>query len=79
VLRCSPDITKARLVISAHDPGDRMILLVGGDAPGLSSEILKQTLREVTKLRGEVEFVVRDSLPVDGKLIDDQRTATVRC
>jgi len=78
MLRRCPQITKARLVISAHESGDRMTLLVEAGAPGLSSGTLQQTLREVTRLRGEVEIVARDSLPADGKLIEDRRTASVR-
>jgi phenylacetate-CoA ligase len=31
------------------------------------------SIREVTKLRGEIEFVPAGSLPNDGKVIDDTR------
>jgi phenylacetate-CoA ligase len=34
---------------------------------------VRQTLTAVTKLKGEVEFVVPGTLPDDGKLIDDSR------
>ena len=32
-----------------------------------------QTIRDVTKLRGEVALVAPGSLPNDGKVIEDQR------
>jgi phenylacetate-CoA ligase len=31
------------------------------------------TIRDITKLRGEVEFVAPGTLPNDGKVIDDVR------
>jgi phenylacetate-CoA ligase len=33
-----------------------------------------ESLRELTKLRGEVVFVAPGSLPNDGKLIEDARS-----
>jgi len=35
--------------------------------------LIVDSIREVTKLRGEVEFVTRGALPSDGVLIEDQR------
>jgi phenylacetate-CoA ligase len=32
-----------------------------------------ETVREVTKLRGEVDLVARGTLPNDGKVIEDAR------
>lgn len=70
-----PEIIKARLVVSGE---------MGNDAMSLhcetltSSEQLQQaiitSLRDITKLRGEVEFVSPASLPNDGKVIADMRS-----
>jgi phenylacetate-CoA ligase len=54
---------------------DQMVLQVettetaGGLAPRLQDAI-----REVTKLRGEVELVAPGTLPNDGKVIEDARS-----
>jgi phenylacetate-CoA ligase len=37
------------------------------------SEAIVHSIRDVTKLRGEVELVVPGSLPNDGKVIEDLR------
>ena len=37
------------------------------------AERVAQTIREVTKLRGEVAFVAPGALPNDGKVIEDRR------
>jgi len=37
------------------------------------AEALVQTLREVTKLRGQVELFAAEALPNDGKVIEDAR------
>jgi phenylacetate-CoA ligase len=36
-------------------------------------DALVATIRDVTKLRGEVELVAPGSLPNDGKVIEDKR------
>lgn len=70
------EIDRSRLVIE-HDQqsNDQMTLQCEVSAP---SDALKTavaaTIRDVTKLRGEVVFVESGSLPNDGKVIDDQRT-----
>jgi phenylacetate-CoA ligase len=45
---------------------------VAGVPAGLA-EALAETIREVTKLRGEVKIVPIGSLPNDGKVIEDLR------
>ena len=68
-----PGLGRARLVVDNPDGLDRMVLEVeraGGDG---GAEAIVATLREVTKLRGEVAFVAPGSLPNDGKVIDDRR------
>ena len=44
----------------------------GGDG-GLRNGVA-ESIRQVTKLRGEVEFVLPGTLPNDGKVIDDARS-----
>ena len=54
---------------------DQMILQVETTetSSGLA-ERLQDAIREVTKLRGEVELVAPGSLPNDGKVIEDARS-----
>lgn len=67
-------IVKARLVIEGEVGTDRMTLKceVSTAGDGLKEAIVV-SIRDVTKLRGEVEFVAAGSLPNDGKVIDDLR------
>jgi phenylacetate-CoA ligase len=53
---------------------DRMTLHgeTQGDVEGLAERVA-QTIREVTKLRGEVALVAPGALPNDGKVIEDRR------
>jgi phenylacetate-CoA ligase len=75
VLRRHSEVHRARLVVEGEDGNDRMILRcqVASPAQGLT-EALVVSMREVTKLRAEVELVVSpDELPNDGKVIEDKR------
>jgi phenylacetate-CoA ligase len=69
-----PEIGRARLVVDAAEGGDRMTLHVE-IAPNRSSnaEAIIASIRDVTKLRGEVAFHAPGELPNDGKVIDDVR------
>lgn len=75
VARRFPAITRARLVVTNPDLKDEMTLLceVAGEVPEGLSDAVRLALREITKLRGEVTFVPAQTLPNDGKVIDDQR------
>ncbi|HEX2529971.1 MAG TPA: AMP-binding protein, partial [Burkholderiaceae bacterium] len=75
VLRRHPQIVKARLVISGEMANDVMTLhCESGDPAAVSmAAAIVETIRDVTKLRGEVKLVARGSLPNDGKVIDDIR------
>jgi phenylacetate-CoA ligase len=75
VLRRHPEIARARLVVEGEMANDRMTLRIEArSAPeGLSSAVA-QTLRDVTKLRSEVEICTPGTLPNDGKVIEDART-----
>jgi len=74
VVRRHPQIARARLVVEGETGNDRMTLRceVGERADGLSEAIVA-SIRDVTKLRGEVELVAPGSLPNDGKVIEDVR------
>jgi phenylacetate-CoA ligase len=63
-----PGIVRARLVVTNPDSTDTMTLHCEGDG---DLAAIADSLRELTKLRGEVKFV--DSLPNDGKVISDER------
>ena len=76
VLRRHPEALRGRLVIEGEMANDRMTLQVEADAlaaPGLVSA-LAASIRDVTKLRGDVVLVALGSLPNDGKVIDDARS-----
>jgi phenylacetate-CoA ligase len=70
-----PQVLRARLVVSGEMASDQMVLQVetAETAEGLALQ-LADTLREVTKLRGEVQMVAPGSLPNDGKVIEDARS-----
>ncbi len=74
VLRRHPEVARARLVVEGETGSDRMTLRCEATAPadGLAAALVA-ALRDVTKLRGEVEFVAPGSLPNDGKVIEDLR------
>ncbi len=65
-----PGILRARLVVTNPDAVDTMTLLCEGDGDGAT---VAESLRELTKLRGAVEFVAPGTLPNDGKVISDER------
>ena len=70
-----PEIARARLVVSGEMANDAMLLKVETHATseGLQSKIA-EAIREITKLRGDVELVGAGSLPNDGKVIEDARS-----
>jgi phenylacetate-CoA ligase len=74
VLRHHPEIARARLVVEGEAGNDRMTLRCEVKNPSSNlGEAIVATIREVTQLRGEVEFVAPGSLPNDGKVIEDLR------
>jgi phenylacetate-CoA ligase len=69
-----PEIVKARLVVDNPDGNDRMVLHAEVSAgASLSPEAVVATIRDVTKLRGDVALRAVGDLPNDGKVIDDTR------
>ena len=70
VVKRHPQIVRARLVVTNPDSTDAMTLHCEGNG---DIDAVASSLRELTKLRGEVKFVAPGSLPNDGKVISDER------
>jgi phenylacetate-CoA ligase len=69
-----PEIARARLVVDNPDGNDRMTLNVEVKShPSALADAVVASIREITKLRGEVAFREPGQLPNDGKVIDDLR------
>ncbi|WP_077036506.1 phenylacetate--CoA ligase family protein [Pelomonas sp. KK5] len=75
VVKRFPGLGRARLVVNGELAQDRMCLQLelGQAAPDGLADSIAAALRDVTKLRGEVEFVAAGSLPNDGRVIEDRR------
>ena len=72
-----PIIRKARLVVSGEMANDEMTLHCEVDHPDAAlSELdaIIASIRDVTKLRGNVKLQAIGSLPNDGKVIEDARS-----
>ena len=69
-------LARGRLVVANEAGEDRMTLRVesDGDAQADLAARVEATLRDVSKLRGEVRFERPGSLPNDGKVIEDSRS-----
>jgi len=74
IVKRHPEVARARLVVDNPEGNDRMTLLVevAGNASSHAESIVA-SIREVTKLRGEVAFRNPGELPNDGKVIEDAR------
>jgi phenylacetate-CoA ligase len=74
LMKRHPELSRARLVIEGEMANDRMTLHAetAAQAEGLSVA-LAGSLRDITKLRGDVHLGAPGSLPNDGKLIEDLR------
>ncbi|HNZ89977.1 MAG TPA: AMP-binding protein [Acidovorax sp.] len=75
IARRFPQVLRARLVVSGEMANDQMVLQVETHetAEGLAHQ-LAEVVREVTKLRGEVQMVAPGTLPNDGRVIEDARS-----
>ncbi|NMG37252.1 AMP-binding protein [Azoarcus sp. TTM-91] len=75
VAKRHPGLGRLRLVVDNPQQTDRMTLHCefGGAVSAGFGEAVAASLRELTKLRGEVSFCAPGSLANDGKLIDDLR------
>ena len=74
IVKRFPEVSRARLVVSGEMANDQMKLLVESAAVQGLSERVAEVVRDVTKLRGDVEVVAPGSLPNDGKVIEDARS-----
>ena len=75
IVRRFPEILRARLVVSGEMANDRMTLQVETSAApaGLDARI-GEAVRDVTKLRADVQLVAPGTLPNDGRVIEDARS-----
>ena len=74
IVKRHPEVARARLVVDNPDGNDRMTLLVEvPDNASSHAESIVASIREITKLRGEVAFRAPGDLPNDGKVIEDIR------
>ena len=81
VVKRHPEIARARLVVDGEMANDRMTLhaelsaeLAQTGAPDGLAERVAQSLRDITKLRGDVAWTLPGELPNDGKVIEDARS-----
>lgn len=76
IVKRHPDIVRARLVISGAMANDVMTLHceVDNPLPDATVSAIIETIRDITKLRGEIKLQSRGSLPNDGKVIEDARS-----
>ena len=76
VLKRHPEILRARLSV-AHDADQNDVMTLqcelAGSAPEGFAAAVAETLREVCKLRGNVQLLLAGALPNDGKVIEDVR------
>ena len=75
VVRRHAEIVRARLVVTSVDNQDVMTLRCESetDDAGIAGAVAA-SVRDVCKLRGEIEIVAPGTLANDGKVIEDART-----
>jgi phenylacetate-CoA ligase len=75
IVRRHPEILRARLVIAGEMANDSMTLKaeVHGMPAGLAARIAT-SVRDITKLRADIEWAAPGSLANDGKVIEDARS-----
>ncbi len=75
VVKRFPELQRARLVVSGEMANDVMTLKVeSASTDAALSARVGEAIRDITKLRGQVELHAPGSLPNDGKVIDDIRS-----
>jgi phenylacetate-CoA ligase len=75
IARRFPEVLKARLVVSGEMANDVMTLQVEATSvPNGLDERIGDAIRDITKLRGDVQLLSPGSLPNDGKVIEDARS-----
>ncbi len=74
VIKRFPEVTQARLIVSGEMANDRMTLKIAcSNAIDNLAERVGEAVRDITKLRADIEVVAPGSLPNDGKVIEDAR------
>jgi phenylacetate-CoA ligase len=71
--RRHPELGRLRLVIMRAVEADVMILKAEAPLDDELAGAVSRTLQEVTRMRGQVEFVCPGCLPNDGRVISDER------
>jgi len=76
IVRRHAEVLKARLVIGSADNQDSMTLRceVSKEPSEALRAAIAESIRDLCKLRGQVEFDAPGSLANDGKVIDDIRS-----
>jgi phenylacetate-CoA ligase len=76
IVKRFPEVARARLVVTGEMASDTMTLKVetACSGPDALTQKIGEAIRDITKLRGEVELVNPGSLPNDGKVIEDARS-----
>lgn len=79
IVKKHPEISKARVIVSGNIGDESMTVhceLKEGTQSDLKllEQAIIQSTRDVTKLRAHVKFAGNNTLPADGKLIEDTRT-----
>ena len=72
IIKRHPQVAKARLIVSHVDGNDAMRLLCESTG-SLNVDSVAASIREITKLRSDVQTVAPGSLPNDGRVIEDLR------
>ncbi len=77
IVKRHPQIARARLIVSQLDGADAMVLKYALKCEFTETSAthagIAESIRDITKLRGEIENVALHSLPNDGKVIEDVR------
>ena len=74
VVKRFPEIQRARLVVTGEMANDQMHLNVEAIAAEGLVQKIGDAVRDITKLRAEVQLLPLGALPNDGKVIEDART-----
>jgi phenylacetate-CoA ligase len=75
IARRFPEVVRARLVVTGEMANDSMTLKVEAASVPQGLELkISEAIRDVTKLRGDVELLPPGTLPNDGKVIEDARS-----
>jgi len=75
VLARHPEIARARLVVSGATGSDHMMLQAeSAEQSEALARRVAESVRDITKLRADVQWALPGTLPNDGKVIDDVRS-----